>query len=329
MRVGGRYFGRSILFIGRVFLKIEIRTMRQKRRGGTAGQRHRSVLKIGMEGGMRQVCRSEVQGRRGQGGRNHRGRVTVRHRGGGVKRSRRKRVNGGAVGGYGRVRGIQYDPNRSGRIARRKVLRGETLGPERGSFPQRYRYVLAVEGRKVGDCIRYGSGRNAERISAATVGSGIGAGIQLRGSHHQRKDRVGGRKVCNVSVIPGEGGKYRRSAGRSGQLRQKRQGRVQIRRKGGKRREVSEECTATVGMVSGEEHRKVCRGKAGTRRRRGWRPTVRGEAMNPVDHPHGGRTRGGRPEVTPWSRRAKGKPTRKEGKALGKGWAVTTGIKLV
>jgi large subunit ribosomal protein L2 len=151
---------------------------------------------------------------------------------------------------------------------------------------------------------------------------GHSSDVKSRGSNRQRKNRLGGIKVCNVEVRAGEGGKYRRSAGVSGVLRQKRHGFAQIRRKGGKRREVSDECTATVGMVSGEDHGKSCRGKAGTSRRRGWRPTVRGEAMNPVDHPHGGRTRGGRPEVTPWSRRAKGKPTRKKGKKRGRGWKV-------
>ena len=265
------------------------------------------------EGGRRAVPRSETRGKVSKGGRNNRGRITVRHRGGGVKRRRRKRVNGGATTGYGRVRGIQYDPNRSGRVARRKVLGGETVGLQK----QSYRYVLAVEGRKVGDRIQYGEGMGKAE-EAQTY-----KGVQRRGSHRKLKNRVGGLKVCNLSVSEGEGGKYRRSAGRSGELRQPRQGRAQIRRKGGMLVEVSEECTATVGMVAGEEHRKACKGKAGTNRRRGWRPTVRGEAMNPIDHPHGGRTRGGRPEVTPWARRAKGKPTRSPKKAYGKGWEVS------
>jgi large subunit ribosomal protein L2 len=263
---------------------------------------------------------SQSRGKRSQSGRNNQGCITVRHRGGGVKRRRRKRVSGGREMGLGRVRGVQYDPNRSGRIARRKAMKGEGVRREREN---RYKYVLAAEGRKVGDRIQYGEipgGKTRERSSEERNGMGRRGhrgDVKTRGSTRIRKNRRAGMKVCNVAVAAGEGGKYRRSAGVSGVLRQKRRGFAQIRMKGGKRRKVSDECTATVGMVSGEDHQKSCIGKAGTARRRGWRPTVRGEAINPVDHPHGGRTRGGRPEVTPWSRRAKGKPTRKKGKQRG------------
>lgn len=262
-----------------------------------------------------------------------------------MKQGRRKRVNGGRESGRGRVLGIQYDPNRTGRVARRKVRSGERVGAERKT---EYKYVLAVEGRRVGTVIKYGAGsevsveakqarRGQQGALASERGSlgstpqrgvsrrkGRGGGLEVskRGSTVRRKEREQGSKVCNVEVREGEGGKYRRTAGARGEVRVKRGGKVQIRRMGGKRREVSEECTATVGRVSGEEHKKESRGKAGRKRRRGIRPTVRGEAMNPIDHPHGGRTRGGRPEVTPWTRRAKGKPTRKRGKALGKGWVV-------
>lgn len=301
--------------------------MLKRRRGGTPGQRHRRKRKVETEGGRKRVPRGLGKGKRGKGGRNNSGKVTVRHRGGGVKRVRRKRVNGGKEMGVGRVRGVQKDPNRSGRVARRKVLKGEGRGAERGN---EYKYVLAVEGRKVGDRIQYGEvegGREGRGVGKKERGGrgrrvGVGSEVRTRGSNRKRKNRLGGIKVCNVEVEPGKGGKYRRSGGRSGKLRQKRRGYAQIRRKGGKRREVSDECTATVGRVSGEEHKKECRGKAGSNRRRGWRPTVRGEAMNPIDHPHGGRTRGGRAEVTPWAKRAKGKKTRKKGKKRGKGWRV-------
>jgi large subunit ribosomal protein L2 len=276
------------------------------------GARHIRRRKVETEGGRQVVERSLCQGKKSEAGRNNQGRVAVRHRGGGVKRRRRKLVNGGQEMGLGRVRGVQYDPNRSGRIARRKVRKGERVGRERGNS---YKYVLAAEGRTTGDRIQYGevAGREARERG----------NVKTRGSTRLRSNRRGGIKVFNVSVGVGEAGKYRRSAGVRGVLRQKRHGLAQIRRKGGKRREVSDQCTATVGMVSGEEHNKACRGKAGSSRRRGWRPTVRGEAINPVDHPHGGRTRGGRPEVTPWSRRAKGKPTRKSNKKRTKGWQVT------
>lgn len=301
--------------------------MLKRRTGGTPGQRHGRRRKVDTEGGLGRVPGALRKGKRGKAGRNNRGRVTVRHRGGGVKRLRRQRVNSGKEMGLGRVRGVQYDPNRTGRIARRKVVKGERSGNERAN---KYKYVLAVEGRKVGDRIQYGEveeglgGRQREGGERRRIGRRVSMGTEVksRGSSRKRKHRVGGMKVCNVAVAVGESGKYRRSAGVSGELRQKRHGYAQIRRKGGKRREVSDECTATVGSVSGEEHMKECRGKAGSKRRRGWRPTVRGEAMNPIDHPHGGRTRGGRPEVTPWTRRAKGKPTRKKGKERGAGWKV-------
>jgi ribosomal protein L2 len=332
------------------------------------------------------VPRKKREGKRKTGGRNNQGKRTVRHRGGGVKQGRRKRVNGGREKGKGRVRGIQYDPIRTGRVARRKVREGERVGSERKT---EYKYVLAVEGRRVGESIQYGEGlvgkggatatatatatqqtlkertrdgqhvaektvqhvaertvakkrvgqqtvakkrvgqqtvakkRVAQQTGAQqTVAKQVELGVQ-KGSTVRRGRREAGSKVCNVEVSPGEGGKYRRAAGGRGEVRVKMGGRVQIRRMGGKRREVSEDCTATVGRVSGEDHRKERRGKAGRKRRRGIRPTVRGEAMNPIDHPHGGRTRGGRAEVTPWTRRAKGKPTRKRGKPRGKGWVVS------
>ena len=288
-------------------------------------------------GGIRKVPRKECKGKRKQGGRNNGGKITVRHRGGGVKQGRRKRVNGGREKGRGRVRGIQYDPIRTGRVARRKVIEGESVGAERKT---EYKYVLAVEGRRVGERIQYGAGSLSGRngVGLFQIGEPIRGSGELstlskrghwqsgaknrRGSTVRRKEREAGKKVCNVEVSPGQGGKYRRTAGGRGEVRENRGGRVQIRRSGGKLREVSEECTATVGIVSGEDHKKESRGKAGRKRRKGIRPTVRGEAMNPIDHPHGGRTRGGRAEVTPWTRRAKGKPTRKRGKPRGKGWVV-------
>lgn len=284
--------------------------MRKCNQSGTPGQRHRRKWVREGEKGMTQVPRELRKGKKKSGGRDNGGRISVRHRGGGEKRVLRKRVNGGKEGGVGRVRGLQYDPNRSGRVARRKVRRegsGECSKAERRT---EYRYILGVEGREVGNRVNYGGGGRA--------GSGEGRRPQRRGSTHTRKERVVGIQVCNVSVTEGGEGKYRRAAGVRGELRQKRPGKVQIRRKGGKRREVSDRCTATVGIVRGEEHRKESRGKAGTSRRRGRRPTVRGEAMNPVDHPHGGRTRGGRQEVTPWTRRAKGVRTRRKNGPTGK-----------
>lgn len=261
---------------------------------------------------------------------------------------RRKRVNGGREKGVGRVRGIQNDGNRTGMLGRVKVMEGEKVKEGRKGT---YKYVLAVEGRKVGDRIKYGE---SELESRGGTGKSEGIGYQRRGSTRRRGNRTRGSKVSNVSVKKGGSGKRRRAGGIRGEVVQKREGKVQIRRKGGEVVEVSERCTGTVGgvrsktremgekgvgnvsgplreggeagvegVVNGEGKEKrggrVGKGKAGVNRRRGKRPTVRGEAMNPIDHPHGGRTRGGRQEVTPWSRLAKGVRT---GKKRKKGWTL-------
>lgn len=304
------------------------------------------------------------------GGRNNRGRRTVRHRGAGVKRARRRVESGQLLvlrskanttsspsdvkQRIGRVRSVGYDPGRSGKVARRKErsLSDTSVVNKKVSVGKsEYVYVLAVEGREVGSVIQF-SINNMWRVfthsvlqgkHSASNTTGLSSQAQRLGSTIRRSERAVGTKVCNMSVKEGGVGKYRRSGGVHGELvgvgvtskesvsdalatgvvahgkkvasetklvKQPHQvQRVQIRREGGKRREVPGGCTATVGVVASSFVRKK---KAGTNRRLGWRPTVRGEAMNPVDHPHGGRTRGGRPEVTPWARRAKGKRTRKE-----------------
>lgn len=309
------------------------------------------------EKGRKRVPLGVRKGKKGKGGRDNSGKVTVRHQGGGEKRVRRKRVNGGREKGVGRVRGIQNDGNRTGLLGRVKVMEGEKVKEGRKGT---YKYVLAVEGRKVGDRIKYGESELESRVE---TGKSEGMGYQRRGSTRRRGNRTRGSKVSNVSVKKGGSGKRRRAGGIRGEVVQKREGKVQIRRKGGEVVEVSERCTGTVGGVrsktrevgekgvgrmgsgplreggevntlgrrekgssgvgkgEGKEKRggRVGKGKAGVNRRRGKRPTVRGEAMNPIDHPHGGRTRGGRQEVTPWSRLAKGVRT---GKKRKKGWTL-------
>lgn len=281
--------------------------MLKRRKGVTPGQRHRVRMKVDTEGGRKKVPLSLRVGKKGKGGRNGTGRITVHHRGGGVKRLRRKRVNGGKEGGVGKVVGIQYDPNRTGRVGRRRTEKGE------------YKYVLAVEGRKVGERVQYGDnweGKEKEEKEREEKRRKGERKVKREGSTKKRKKREVGGRVCNREVEEGKGGKYVRTAGGSGVVLRKEEekGKVVVRRKTGVTREVSGECTGTQGKVSGEEHRMEKRGKAGRKRRRGKRPKVRGEAMNPVDHPHGGRTRGGRQEVTPWGKRAKGKKTRKKKK---------------
>lgn len=275
--------------------------MRRKKKGRTPGQRHRVRMKRETEGGRKKVPLGLRKGKKQEAGRNNRGRITVRHRGGGWKRRRRSVYPRTTRGkreerGRGKVRGIQYDPNRTGRLA---LVEWKAEEGKRG-----YTYVLAGEGVKVGQEIEVGG--KGEK------------GVQ-KGSTRKRKEIPIGTEVYNVELEPGKGGKYVRSAGTGGRLLRKPEGekggvKARIRLPSGTRIEVNGECKASVGRVGGEEHRMETVGKAGRNRNRGWRPTVRGEAMNPVDHPHGGRTRGGRPEVTPWGRRAKGKPTRSKKK---------------
>lgn len=271
--------------------------------------------------GVKKARGGKRKGKVSTGGRNNRGRRTVRHRGGGVKRARRRVESGMSQSGkrIGRVRSVGYDPGRSGKVARRKVRADGSV-----SKKSEYVYVLAVEGREVGSVIQFSVDALGESSGAGTVAASDGSRL---GSTRRRSEMAVGTKLCNMSLKEGGVGKYRRSGGVHGELvaqvasqgvaseaeagkavgNSARKTTVQIRREGGKRREVPGWCTATVGVVACSFVRHK---KAGTNRRLGWRPTVRGEAMNPVDHPHGGRTRGGRPEVTPWARRAKGVKTR-------------------
>jgi large subunit ribosomal protein L2 len=270
--------------------------MRRKQKPLTPGQRHRVRMVVDTEGGWQQIPLGLRKGKRQTSGRNNRGRITVRHRGGGWKRLLRVLYPQTTRGtqrerGRGRVKGIQYDPNRTARLA---LVEWKTTEGARG-----YTYVLAAEGVKPGQEIDLGVKR--------------GQSVQ-KGSTRALKEIPIGTTVFNLELDPGKGGKYVRSAGTGAILLRKPEGKARLRLPSGTRIQVSLDCMATVGRVAGEEHRMETVGKAGRNRNRGWRPTVRGEAMNPVDHPHGGRTRGGRPEVTPWGRLAKGKPTRNKKK---------------
>jgi len=273
-------------------------------------------MKVDTEGGVQWVPLSLREGKRQKSGRNNRGRITVRHRGGGKKRLLRTLRGGKNQGRSGRVKviGIQYDPNRTARLAQ-----VEGRGGEKGRERKKYGYLLAAEGLKVGQTVsRAEAGR--KNLEKAEEGKGSESGR----SREKNWSRIGstmklgeipvGMTVFNLELEPGKGGKYVRTAGAGARLLRKPEGKALVRLPSGTRIEVSLECTATVGRVAGEEHRMEVMGKAGRMRNKGWRPTVRGEAMNPVDHPHGGRTRGGRPELTPWARIAKGKPTRSKKK---------------
>ena len=220
------------------------------------------------------------------GGRNNRGRITVRHRGGGHKRAYRiidfKRDKFQVPA---KVKSIEYDPNRSARIALLGYLDGEK------------RYILAPSGLRVGDTVV--SGRDAEiKTGNALPLVNIPVGTQ----------------VHNIELKPGKGGQMVRSAGSVSQIMGREGGYIQIRLTSGEVRLVYGECMATVGQVGNLDHENITIGKAGRSRWLGRRSKVRGVAMNPVDHPHGGgegKAGQGNPHpVSPWGQPTKGYKTR-------------------
>jgi len=227
-----------------------------------------------------------VEKKKQNSGRNNAGRITVRHRGGGHKKHYRiidfKRIKDGipAV-----VERIEYDPNRSARIALILYLDGER------------RYIIAPEGLAKGDKIE----------------SGGKASIKT-GNCLELNDIPLGSVVHCVELFPGKGAQLSRSAGSSLQLIAKEGKFCTLRLRSGEIRRVLANCRATLGSVSNPEHQLRSIGKAGAKRWLGIRPTVRGVAMNPIDHPHGGgegKTSGGRHPVTPWGVPTKGYRTRR------------------
>ncbi len=220
-------------------------------------------------------------------GRSNQGKVTVRHRGGGAKRKLRiidfKRDK---LGIPGKVVAIEYDPNRSANIALINYVDGEK------------RYILAPLGLKVGD----------------TVSSGEGAEIKP-GNTLPLNLIPPGTAVHNIELHLGKGGQIVRSAGGSAQIMAKEAGYILVRLPSGELRRFDERCMATIGQVGNIDHSNVNLSKAGSNRHRGWRPSVRGSAMTPRDHPHGGgegRSPVGLPgPKTPWGKPALGFKTRR------------------
>ena len=227
-------------------------------------------------------------------GRNNQGKITVRHRGGGVKRKYRiidfKRRKDGVIG---TVTAIEYDPNRSANIALITYADGEKT------------YIIAPLNLKVGDKIE--SGENVDiKIGNTLPIMNIPVGTVIH----------------NVELHPGKGGSLARSAGSSAQILGREDKYVLIRLKSGETRKIQGTCRATIGEVGNLDHELVHLGKAGRKRKMGIRPTVRGSVMNPNDHPHGGgegRTPVGRKgPVTPWGKPALGYKTRDNKKASDK-----------
>lgn len=221
-------------------------------------------------------------------GRNHQGKITVRHQGGGHKRRYRiidfKRDKDGVPA---KVATIEYDPNRSARIALLHYVDGEK------------RYILAAHGLKVGDVVHNGAGSDI-RVGNAMPLSSIPVGTVIH----------------NIELKPGKGGQLVRAAGTSAQLMAKEGDYAQVRLVSGEVRRVRVECRATIGQVGNLDHENINIGKAGRSRWMNKRPTVRGSVMNPVDHPHGGGEGrapiGRKSPMSPWGKPTLGKKTRKK-----------------
>jgi len=256
-----------------------------KRKPTSAGRRHVvNVVSEGLHKGAPHKPLLEPQSK--SGGRNNNGRITTRHIGGGHKQHYRiidfKRNKDGIPA---EVERIEYDPNRTAHIALLKYSDGER------------RYIIAPKGVVAGDKVQ----------------SGDAAPIKVGNTLPLRNIPVGTVLHC-IELKPGKGAQIARSAGASVQLVAREGRHATLRLRSGEMRKVLSECRATLGEVSNSEHSLRKLGKAGAARWRGVRPTVRGVAMNPVDHPHGGgegRTSGGRHPVSPWGMPTKGYKTRK------------------
>ncbi|THF79149.1 50S ribosomal protein L2 [Cohnella fermenti] len=226
-----------------------------------------------------------------RGGRNHQGKITVRHQGGGHKRKYRiidfKRTKDGVPG---RVASIEYDPNRTSYIALINYLDGEK------------RYIIAPKGLKVGD----------EIVSGAEADIKVGNALPL-------ENIPVGTVIHNIELKPGKGGQLVRAAGTEAQLLGKEEHYVTIRLTSGEIRKILKQCRATVGSVGNPDHELINIGKAGRNRNLGKRPVVRGVVMNPVDHPHGGGEGrapiGRKSPMSPWGKPTLGYKTRKKKKA--------------
>jgi large subunit ribosomal protein L2 len=255
----------------------------------TPGRRNMSVLTY-EEITKEEPEKSLIEPLKRHAGRNNRGVITTRHRGGGNKRFYRiidfRRDKWGIPA---KVAAIEYDPNRTAFIALLHYADGEK------------RYILAPLGLKVGDIVQ----------------SGPGAPIRVGNALPLREIPLG-TQVHNVELYPGRGGQLVRAAGAVAQVVAKIDNYVHLRLPSGEIRMVHADCMATIGQVGNLDHQNVSIGKAGRKRHMGWRPAVRGSAMTPRDHPHGGgegKAPRGMPPKTPWGKPALGKRTRRNKKS--------------
>ena len=265
----------------------------RKYKPNNAGRRNMSVSDFKELTPKSKPLKSLLKPKKRTGGRNNQGVITARHRGGGHKRQFRQidfRRNKDGV--PAKVVAIQYDPNRSARIALLYYADGEK------------RYIIAPEGLVVGTTLMSGA------AAPPIVGNCLPmANIPL------------GSEIHNIELSPGRGGVMCRSAGSKATLVARDSGWAQINMPSGEIRRVPVTCRATIGVVGNSDHMNIVIGKAGRKRWLGRRPHVRGTAMNPIDHPHGGgegRTKGGRHPVTPTGKPTKGTSTRKHRKPSNK-----------
>jgi large subunit ribosomal protein L2 len=230
--------------------------------------------------------KSLLKVKKGAVGRNNQGRITTRHRGGGVRRYYRLLNFKLAAGLSGVVEEIEYDPNRSARIARIKDNNGQ------------YHYVIAAKGMKPGTKFSVGEDAAIET-----------------GNRLPLKNIPTGSLIHNIELQPGRGGQLVRTAGSSAQLVAKEEDYAQVRLPSGEVRMINVNAMATIGVIGNEQHQNIQIGSAGRKRHMGIRPTVRGVVMNAADHPHGGgdggRHRMARPPTTPWGQKTLGYKTRR------------------
>lgn len=230
--------------------------------------------------------KSLLKSKKQNAGRNNTGRITVRHRGGGVKRHYRLMNYNLPIGTTLTVEEIEYDPNRSARIARVKDQDGKN------------HYILADTSMTKGKTIL------------------VGSEIDIEASNRMKLEEIPvGSFIYAIEIVPGNGAKLVRAAGASAQLMAKEGDYAQIKMPSGEVRKISVQAMATIGTVSNVQHQNISIGSAGRKRRKGIRPTVRGVVMNAVDHPHGGGDGGrhgtGKAPRTPWGKLALGRKTRR------------------
>jgi large subunit ribosomal protein L2 len=230
--------------------------------------------------------KSLVSSKKRGSGRNNQGRITTRHKGGGARRHYRNVNFSLPFGTSATVEQIEYDPNRSARIARVKDQNGN------------FHYILALRGMR--------PGRKFVVDEEASI---------ERGNRLPLKSIPTGTQIHAIEIEPGRGAQLVRTAGGSAQLVAKEEDYAQVRLPSGEVRMINAKCMATIGVIGNEQHQNIKVGKAGRNRRKGIRPTVRGVVMNAADHPHGGgdggRHRMARPPVTPWGQKTLGYKTRR------------------